>query len=205
MTPEEILAHFTNPDGSYQFARWGRPIAPMIYGVDAASLPVLKGAIALVCDLTGHQMADTDPEIGFNSLFIYLKDWAELAEAEGAERLIPDPKGLAARLAAEDAQQYRLFAFAPEGGIRSCLSLIRMQGAMAEMPADVLALRQAIGAHLRWGPAAFGPEGPMGMDAGKLVIRPEVIALMRAAYDPALPVSAADGAHALRVFARLRG
>ena len=39
ITPEDIAALFTRSDGSFFCARWGRPIAPIVFGVeDALSL-----------------------------------------------------------------------------------------------------------------------------------------------------------------------
>ena len=40
----EIQRYFTQHDGSYLFARWGRPIVPIVFGVDDATLAVVKGA-----------------------------------------------------------------------------------------------------------------------------------------------------------------
>ena len=34
---------FTRHDGGYLFARWGRPIVPVVFGVDDATLSVVKG------------------------------------------------------------------------------------------------------------------------------------------------------------------
>jgi hypothetical protein len=48
MTPDQIEAHFTRSDGSYLCARWGRPIVPVVFGVDDATLAVVKGAIEAV-------------------------------------------------------------------------------------------------------------------------------------------------------------
>ncbi len=42
---------FTRADGAYVFARWGRPIVPVVFGVDDASLAVFKGAIEAVVTL----------------------------------------------------------------------------------------------------------------------------------------------------------
>ena len=33
MTFDEILPMFAGPDGTYHFARWRRPIAPVVFGV----------------------------------------------------------------------------------------------------------------------------------------------------------------------------
>lgn len=66
MVPEEVRALFTRTDGQYLFARWGRPIVPVVFGVEDASLAVFKGAIEAVVTLAGHRMAETDPELGAN-------------------------------------------------------------------------------------------------------------------------------------------
>ena len=33
MGPAEVEALFTRADGAYLFARWGRPIVPVVFGV----------------------------------------------------------------------------------------------------------------------------------------------------------------------------
>ena len=38
MGPAEVEALFTRGDGSYLFARWGRPIVPVVFGVAEESL-----------------------------------------------------------------------------------------------------------------------------------------------------------------------
>jgi hypothetical protein len=38
---------------------------------------------------------------------------------------------------------------------------------------------------------------------GTTILRPDVAELLRAAYDPVLPLAAQDASHALRLFARL--
>lgn len=62
MTPEAVAAAFTRSDGSYLFARWGRPIAPVVFGVDDATLSIVKGAVEAVVALANHKMTDLDPE-----------------------------------------------------------------------------------------------------------------------------------------------
>ncbi len=62
LTPDQIEAHFSRADGSYGFARWGRPIVPVVFGVEEATLQTVKGAIEAVVTLAGHKMAETDPE-----------------------------------------------------------------------------------------------------------------------------------------------
>jgi len=61
MTPDDIIPLFTRADGSFLCARWGRPIVPVIFGVEEETLSVLKGAIEVVVAMSGHKMAETDP------------------------------------------------------------------------------------------------------------------------------------------------
>ncbi len=53
---------FTDPDGSYRFARWGRPVVPVVFGVDDDTLTHLKDAIARTVAITGGRLEETDPE-----------------------------------------------------------------------------------------------------------------------------------------------
>ena len=80
MTPEDATALFTRSDGTYLFARWGRPIAPVIFGVQDETLSIFKGAIEALVTLSGHEMAETDPELGANLMIFFLRDWQELVD-----------------------------------------------------------------------------------------------------------------------------
>jgi hypothetical protein len=40
-TPDDIQALFTREGGSYLFARWGRPMVPVVFGVQDATLQVV--------------------------------------------------------------------------------------------------------------------------------------------------------------------
>jgi hypothetical protein len=204
VTPEEIAALFTRSDGSYLCARWGRPIAPVVFGVEDDTLRKVKGAIEAVVALAGHRMAETDPELGANLLLFFLREWRELAEVRDLDRLIPDLGALLPRLEAAEANQYRVFRFDAEGGIRACFAFVRMDAELAAVPAEVLALNQAVQAILLWSDRAFSDRAAMvRAEGGITVLRPEVAAVIRAAYDPVLPVVAREGAHALRLAARL--
>ena len=48
MEPAKIERMFTRSDGRYLFARWGRPIVPVVFGVEDATVSILKGAIEAV-------------------------------------------------------------------------------------------------------------------------------------------------------------
>jgi hypothetical protein len=62
MDADDIAGLFTRRDGEYLCARWGRPVVPVVFGVDDATLGVVKGAIEAVVALAQHNMAETDPE-----------------------------------------------------------------------------------------------------------------------------------------------
>jgi hypothetical protein len=202
MRPEDIARRFTLPDGSFRFARWARPVAPMVYGADAASMPVLKAGVRLIADLAGMGFADSDPETGFNHHLILVAAWDELAEAPEFERLVPGAAALAQRLQSEDTLVVRHFRAAPGGGIAGCLTLMRVAGALAELPADLLALGHAVETALAWAPGALA-DGITRRGASGAELRPELIALLRAAYDPRLPDASADASLALRLAARV--
>lgn len=200
-TPEDVARLFRR-DGAYVFARWGRPVVPVVFGVDDATLAVIKGALELVVGLAGHRMAETDPELGANLMVFFCRDWAELPGVPNLDRLVPGLGDLVTRLEAERAGQYRLFRFDDQGAIRAAFVFLRVDAALGAVPADVLALDQAVRVICLWGDGALAggvlEPGPEGMAA----LRPDLAAVIRAAYDPVLPVATRDPAHALRLFAR---
>jgi len=205
MTPDEIEAHFTRTDGTYLCARWGRPIAPVVFGVDDATLSVVKGAIEAVAQLAGHDVVETDPELGANMMVFFFRDWSELLELPDLGRMIPDLEPLVAKLVEADANQYRIFRFEADGAIKAAFVFLRMDAHLSEVPAETLALSQAVQTILLWSDAAFQDRSPLALIPGQdvAVLRPEIGQLIRAAYDPILPRAAQDSAHALRLSARL--
>ncbi len=203
MTPEQVQAHFEGKGGEYRFARWGRPIVPIVFGVNDETLSVVKGAIEVVVAMAGHQMAENDPEMGANMMVFFLRDWDELLDVPDLDHLIPEMAALVPKLQAGGANQYRLFRFEKDGSIRAAFVFLRMDQVLADMPAEALALAQVVQVMLLWGPKAFSKVSPLALAGGSEVLRPEIAALIRAAYDPVLPGAAQDGAHALRLFARM--
>ncbi|MDP3338834.1 hypothetical protein [Frigidibacter sp.] len=202
MTAEEVTALFTRASGEYLFARWGRPIVPVVFGVDDATLSTVKGAIEAVVVLAGHKMAEHDPELGANLMVFFLRDWAELLEVPNLDRLLDGLAPLVARLQAAEANQYRVFRFDPSGAIKAAFVFVRMDEALAEVPAATLALSQAVQVIVLWSDAAFREASPLGLVEGVAVLRPEIAAVIRAAYDPVLPVAAQEASHGLRLAAR---
>mgnify|MGYP004036839849 FL=1 len=200
---EEVAAKFTRGDGSYLCARWGRPIVPVVFGVDDATLAVFKGAIEAVVALAGHRMAETDWELGANLMVFFCRDWAELVEVPHLDRLVPDLGPLVERLQGAEANQYRIFRFDEGGAIKACFVFLRMDAHLEAVSADTLALSQAVQTIVLWSDRAFMDASPLALLGGAAVIRPEVAGIVRAVYDPVLPGVARDASHALRVAARV--
>ncbi len=203
MGPGEIEAYFTRIDGSYLFARWGRPIVPVVFGVADESLPAIKGGIEAVVVLAGHKMAELDTDTGANLMMFCCRDWEELLEVPNLDRLVPDLFGLVARLVAAGANQYRSFRFDPDGAIRAAFVFLRMDAHLAAASAEALVLTQAAQVILLWSDRAFAGSSPLARIGEAVVLRPEIAAVIRAGYDPVLPAVARDPSHALRLAARL--
>lgn len=204
MSALDIEALFTRSSGEFVFARWGRPIAPVVFGVEEESLPAIKGGIEAVAAIAGAGLAETDLELGSNLMVFFIQDWAELLEVPHMGDLIPDLAAVVARLQAADASQYRAFRFDDAGAIQACFTFVRMTGAMLELPAETIALSLAVQAILLWSDRAWQGASPLAElpDGGGVIVRPEVANLIRAAYDPVLPAVARDSSHALRLQAR---
>ncbi len=191
---------FTRSDGAYVFARWGRPIVPVVFGVDAPTLSVFKAAIEAVVVAANHKMDELDTELGANLMMFFCKDWAELLDVPHLDQMIPEIGPLIAKLQASEANQYRLFRFDAQGAISACFVFLRMDAHLAEASADTLALSQAAQMILLWSDTAPSLLGEIN---GMTVLRPEIAGVIRAAYDPVMPSVAHDPSHALRLSARI--
>ncbi|WP_045387209.1 hypothetical protein [Falsirhodobacter sp. alg1] len=187
MTPERVEALFTHGT-TYRFARWGRPIVPVVFGVAEETLGLVKGAIEAMVATAGHRMAEHDPELGANAILFFFADWQEVAGVPNLDHLIPDLPAFAAARAAEGAGVARLFRFDEAGAIR--LAVVFLKIGDAEIDPQALMLDQAARLML-----TFAGEPVLAAD--------EMAGLIRAAYDPVLPARADDAAHAFRLAARL--
>ena len=204
MTPKDVERFFSRSDDTYFFARWGRPIAPIAFGIEDPSIATLKGAIEVTCAMVGHPMSETDPELGTNLMFFFIRDWDELLAVTDLDRIMPNLDNLVGRLQDANSQQYRSFRFDDAGAIKACFVFVRMDHELAQMSADALFLMQVVQSFLVWSDRAFQYQSPLAIAPnGHTVLRTEVADVIRAAYDPVLPVMAQDSSHALRLFARL--
>ncbi|CAM4409098.1 hypothetical protein [Palleronia rufa] len=204
MQPDQIEPLFTRSDGSYLFARWGRPIAPVVFGVDDATLSVVKGALQAVTQLAGLDLAETDPELGVNFMVFFFRDWDELRQVPDLDRLIPDLAPVLDRLEDAEANQYRVFRFDEAGAIRAAFLFVRMDSEMSGIPAETVALSQVVQSIVLWSDTAFQDRSPLARTpGGTVVLHPEIGAVIRAAYDRVMPAMSRDPAHALRLSARI--
>jgi hypothetical protein len=150
-------------------------------------------------------MAETDPELGTNVMVFFFRDWRELLDVRDLDRLIDGLGPLVTRLSDADANQYRVFRFDEAGAIKACFIFLRMDDVLSAIPADSLALSQVVQSMVLWSDMAFTEQSPLGqLEDGRVVLRPEIGALLRAAYDPVMPAMAQDASHAMRLAARMK-
>jgi len=203
MDAQEVEALFTRDSGEYAFARWGRPISPVVFGVTDETLSVVKGALEAVMALSGHKMSETDPELGSNMMIFFFREWDELPEVPGLDGLILGLDALVVRLKGVDANQYRIFHFDADGAIKACFVFLRMDENLSAVPAETLALSQVVQSVLLWSDNAFKGRSPLAVVGDKTILRPEIAEVIRVSYDPVLPAQASDASHAFRVAARI--
>ena len=187
MTPETITDLFTR-EGQFLCARWGRPVAPVVFGLADESLDIFRAALGAVLADIGHPLVETDPEMGANMLFFFARDWSELTEIPDLAQLTGQ-QDLPQRLIEAKADQYRIFRFDQDGSIRACMTFVNMSGALKNAHPAALAEALAVRALI-----TFGRD---------VLPSPDLAQLLRAAYAPVLPAAATDPAHALRLAARL--
>ena len=201
---EPIEAYFTRSDGQYIFARWGRPIAPVVFGVQDETLLTLKTAIQSMVVLANHELVETDPELGANAMFFFFLSWDELLEVNDLDRILPDLGNLVERLKSTHANQYRFFRFDTDGGIKAVFTFISMDENLTSVPAEVLCLNQVVQMFLLWSDDAFKDNSPtLITKKGGVILNPIIGDIVRAVYDPAMPLASNDKSHALRAQARI--
>lgn len=199
---------FTRSDGSFRFARWGRPLAPVVYGTNDEGIRIFEEALRSVAGLAGLPVQDLDPELGANFLVFFSRDWAELRQVPHLEKLIPAIDKLVSTLSGAGANQYRIFGFDDQGAIRICITLLRYDADLQQVSAQTLAISQCVQAMLLWSDTAFTAESPIALvgndGAARCIVKPWYAEVIRATYDPVLPSVADDPAFGLRLAARMR-
>jgi hypothetical protein len=201
---DSIETYFTRSDGKYIFARWGRPIAPVVFGVQDETLETLKSVIQSIVVLANHELVETDPELGSNAMFFFFLSWDELLEVKDLDRIIPDLGNLVERLKSIQANQYRFFRFDAAGGIKAVFTFICMDHNLASVSAEVLCLSQVVQMFLLWSDDAFKEKSPtLITNNGAVILNPIIGDIVRAVYEPTMPIVSTDKSHALRAQARI--
>lgn len=192
-------------NGKYRFARWGRPIAPVVFGTDDATLGAIKDAFQTVASLADMLLAETDPELGANFMVFFCSDWAEIGAMSDLQYLLPDLNKLVETLTEQNANQYRKIRFDQTGAIKLCILLLRYDDEMAAVSVQTLATDQMARSILLWSKDAFASQSPIGMieENNMAIVRPEIAALIRSAYDKTMPEESDDPSHAVRLSARV--
>ncbi len=195
---------FRTADGGYHFARWGREIAPVVFGIDDETLGHLKDAMASVALIAGMDFVEIDPDLGANLMMFFCTDWDELDLVPDLDGLIPDFDAVKANLKRTGANQYRTFFFDAQGSIKVCVVLLRFDEHMAKTSIQTLGVGQMVQCILLWGDRAFKGTSPIAIvpENGMCIVKPNYAALIKAAYDPSLPPSAVVASHAMRMAAR---
>lgn len=202
LTPEKITELFGGQN--FRFARWGRPVAPVVFGVDDATLTALKSAFATVLGVANQKMAETDPELGANLMVFFLRDWDEVLAIPDLDRLVTGMSQKIAALKAADANQYRSFTFEADGSIRFCAVFLRFDETMQAASVQAIGTQQMVQSLLLWAEGAFSQQSPVAIiqQNALCIVKPNYAALIRAAYDPNLPAATTEPSHALRLAAR---
>jgi len=78
-----------------------------------------------------------------------------------------------------------------------------MDAELQKVSAETLALNQIVQVILLWSDKAFTDRSPLAVAGETTVLRPDIASLIRAAYDPVMPVAASDPSHGLRLHARI--
>ena len=192
-------------DGNYHFSRWSKSIAPVVFGVDNATLTYIKIAFEKVVSLTPILIDELDSELGANFLIFFCSEWAELRDVPNLPMLIPNFTNLLKTLEEENSNKYRNFSFTSDGSINLCVLLMKYDSDLASVSVQTLATSQMLQTILLWSPEAFKTESPVAIIASNnmCVVKPFYSALIEVAYDPVLPNHSSDRAHALRLQARL--
>lgn len=195
MTPAQVEAFFTHKRQGYRFARWGRPIVPVVFGLEEETLRIVKGAIEAVVATAGHKMSDHDPEIAANLMMFCFRDWSELLDVPNLRQLIPQLDDFVQERIEDGSSISRVFRFDDHGAIQLSILFLQITETLARAPAEMLMLDQAARSMLTWGTGDVLVEGS--------TLRKDVTAILKAAYDPVMPASATDPSHALRLAARI--
>lgn len=206
--PDEALiarvrATFSQPgDGdsgaegaAFRFARWAKPVAPRVFGVEPQSADTLMAGFRTVAEAAGARYAVEDERYGANVLVFVCSEWLELKATPKLEQLIPELDHLIAVLRNDGANQYRIFGYDEDGAIDLVVVLLRMDDALGALSAEAVALGEAVRCLVTWSDESFDREKPLRIaESGRASLKPYVEALLAASYAEDTPVASQDPA-----------
>lgn len=182
-----------DPAQRFRFARWGRPLAPVVLGLDEESAEAARAAVVEAAEAAGVGAVDEDPDLEANFLICVCEKWSQLKSISGLDRLIPDLERLLTLLSAVGANQYRIFRVAPEEGISFAVTLVRFDESVAGLSAQAIGATQAAHGLLMWSDEAFAEDAPVAINrSGRGVIKTFHAKLLKAAYGEDAPSTSED-------------
>ena len=191
--PEDGSTAASETAAPFRFARWDRGLSPRVFGVDEGSETAILYGVSEAARLAGVEIVEEDPEFEANLLIFVCEEWRDLKKTPGLDRLIPDLDKLVVLLGATGANQYRIFSFSEEAGLRLAVVLVRCDEVIGRMSARALGLSQAAQTLLLWSDAAFADEGPVATSRrGEARIKPWICDLLAASYEDGVPVYSED-------------
>jgi hypothetical protein len=195
VTPDEIAAYFTKPNGEFLFRRWASPIVPHAFGPTAPESEVLYQAFDTISALSGHPVVRAPDGVGMNLTFFFINEASDMMKLPGAEGFLGMLAMLVKQLMSGKSALRRNFTTDDKTGAISQMTMIaRTSGWLRHHPPESLALRLAVLTHLTWALRRDQKAPPLLVADAPGGVHPNVAAILRVAYDPSLPDASTDKA-----------
>ncbi len=178
-----------------RFARWARPIAPRVYGVESQGADTLMTGFRRAAEAANAPYAVEDEKFGANVLVFVCSEWLELKATPKLEQLVPQLDHLIGHLRISDESTWRMVGFDETGAIDFAVVLIRVDDVIGGLSGETVALEQAVRIMLHWSDDAFASEKPLKVtESGRASLKPFTEAVLASAYDEGSPIASDDDA-----------
>ena len=204
MTPDQIRACFTQPDGRFLFARFADPVATLALGLGGERERALAAALKAAAADWGLPVASEDgSDAGASLMIVGVETWDDLLELPGLvdAGALGSTAALVRDLTERDRVALRRFGRDDEGDgrLQQVVSFQRLGSHVGQKPADRFAEVELFLCALRWSAGVWA--NPVTDAGGHLL--PHLVALVRAAYRPEMPNSSTDPSLADRLAAAM--
>ena len=194
MTPDQIAAYFTKPNGDFLFRRWGTPIVPHVFGPTAPESDQIYRAFETISSVSGHPFVRSPDGAGMNLTFFFVNEASDMMRLPGSEGFLGMLAMLVKHLTAGKAALRRNFTTdSATGAINQMTMIARTKSWLRHDPPNVLALRLTLLTHLTLA-MTRGPEAPLLDPGAPGGLHRNLAAILRVAYDPSLPDASTDPA-----------